>query len=125
MDATSWAASAKRSANGIERKKQYASHANPNSPDRRGRSLVVGESLHSHAKHDQVDPERRCGYCRGVVAPKRFWTVSLPRPHPRRGIEIWLRTQKLNFKGQEIRIEKKNCSRHLRDALQYEVVEKK
>ena len=69
-------------------KKEYASHASFDSPDRRGRSVVAGKPFHSHAKHNQVDLERRCGHCRGVVAPECFWAVSLFGPHSGRSIEV-------------------------------------
>jgi hypothetical protein len=76
----------------VESEKKYASDANFDSPDRRGRSVVVGESLHSYAKHDQVDLERRCGHCRGVVAPEYLWTISLFGQHSGRNLEVRVNT---------------------------------
>jgi hypothetical protein len=68
------------------RKKEHASHSNSNSPDRRGRFALVGEPLHPNAGHYQVNSERGRRHCRGVVAPKRFWTISFSRAYTRRDV---------------------------------------
>jgi hypothetical protein len=72
---------------GIAQKgKKYASHSNSISPDRRGRSVVVGEPLHTNARHDQIDPEWGRSDCGGIVAPKHFWTFSFSREYTRRNV---------------------------------------
>jgi hypothetical protein len=69
-----------------EKGKKYASHSNSISPDRRGRSVVVGEPLHTNARHDQIDPEWGRSDCGGIVAPKHFWTFSFSREYTRRNV---------------------------------------
>jgi hypothetical protein len=71
------------------KEKKYAAHSNTNGPDRRGRSAMVGESLHSHARHDQVDPERGRRHFFSVVAPKYFWPIPFAGSHTRRNIAIF------------------------------------
>jgi len=62
--------------------KKYASHSNISSPDRSGRSALVGESLHPHGKQYQVNFERSRSDCRGVVAPECIWVVPLVIAYP-------------------------------------------
>lgn len=54
-----------------------ASATGRGSSDRRGSSLVAGESLHSHARVYQVHLEWRGGYRRCVMAPECIRAISL------------------------------------------------
>jgi len=70
-----------------ERKKEYATRTNFDSPDRRGRSVVVGEQFYPYAKQHQVDPKRSGGDCRGALAAECVWTISFPREYTRRDVD--------------------------------------
>ena len=61
----------------------YAYHANPNIPDRRGRIALAGESFHPDAVNHQVDLECCRRHRRRVVAFGRVWALSQPLAHPR------------------------------------------
>ena len=74
------------SCSAVRKEIHNASHANFTGPDRRGRFVVAGESIHSYARNHQVDLERSRGHRRRVVAPGRVWTLSLPFANPRRHI---------------------------------------
>src|ERR1700690_3517670 len=71
------------------RKRKVEAHAvnsTPGSSYRGGCSVVAGQSVHSHARIVQVNPEWCGGHCRSAVAAERIWTVSLPfrRPYRKR-----------------------------------------
>ena len=66
--------------------KKYASRSNFSSPDRGGRSAVVGESLHPHGKQHQVNFECSGSDCRRVVATECIWVVPLAVAYPRRNV---------------------------------------
>jgi hypothetical protein len=64
------------------RKENHAFASNHIDPDRRGRPVVVGESVYSHGRKHQVDLERGGSNFRGVVAPECVWTISFSCAHP-------------------------------------------
>ena len=73
--------------------KKHASRSDSIDPDRRGRPVVAGESLHPHGRQHQVHLERSRGHRRGVVAPRRIRIVPLPLAYPRRIVNAADRTQ--------------------------------
>jgi hypothetical protein len=45
---------------------------------------MAGEPIHPHARIHQVNPQRRCGHRRGLVAFERIRALSLVVSDPRR-----------------------------------------
>ena len=72
------------SCSAVRKEMHNAPHANFTGPDRRGRFVMAGESIHSYAGNHQIDLECSRGHRRRVVAPGRVWTLSLSLANPRR-----------------------------------------
>src|ERR1700728_439937 len=66
--------------------KDHAFNSTPGSSHRGWRPAVAGKSLHPHAVIDQVNPERRSGHRRGVVAPECIRALSFSIPDPCRNV---------------------------------------
>jgi hypothetical protein len=54
------------------------------SSHRGGCPAMAGEPIHPHARIHQVNPQRRCGHRRGLVAFERVRALSLVISDPRR-----------------------------------------
>ena len=63
--------------------KYYAPDSTARSSDRGRCPLVARESLHSHARTNQINFERSRGHCRGSVALEHLWIVSFAFQDPR------------------------------------------
>jgi hypothetical protein len=68
--------------------KLHAFTSSRNGFSRSGCLAVAGQSLHTDAGDNQVNPERGGGDLRGFVASEHFRTVSFVFPDPYRGVKF-------------------------------------